>query len=151
MVEVSYENVLMRTGLLLEYIALAIESNSKSENSIRKIHEYTTDVYVKYAADFIRENYATAKISDVANYIGIHRSYMTNIFKNKMGVSPQEYLIQCKLKRAEKFLVETNNPIQEISRQVGYDNPLTFSKTFKNFYGISPKYYRQLYKENIEV
>lgn len=150
LVEVSPANVIMRTGLLLEFISLAIESNEKSLQSVRKVHEYPTDVYVKYAADFIRENYASAKISDVARYIGIHRSYMTNIFKNKMGISPQEYLIQCKLKRAAQFLTETDNPIQEISRQVGYDNPLTFSKTFKNFYGVSPKFYRQRFKNSDE-
>ena len=59
----------------------------------------------------------------------------------------QEYLIQCKLQKAITFLIETNNPIQEIARQVGYDNPLTFSKTFKNFYGVSPKTYRQQHRE----
>ncbi len=144
--EVSPAHVLMRTGLLMEFVALAVESHYKSDQGGKKSHEYSTDVYVKYAADFIRGNYATAKISDVAKYIGIHRSYLTNIFKNKMGISPQEYLIQCKLKRAAKFLTETDNPIQEISRQIGYDNPLTFSKTFKNFYGISPKFYRQQHK-----
>lgn len=146
LVEVSPAHVIMRTGLMLEYISLVIESNYKSNKSTRKAHEYPTDVYVKYAVDFISDNYATVKISDVARYIGIHRSYLTNIFKNKMGISPQEYLIQCKLKHAAMFLTETDNPIQEISRQIGYDNPLTFSKTFKNFYGVSPKFYRQQHK-----
>ena len=146
--EVSPANIMRRTGLMLEFISLAIESFSNTEHSFRRSREYPTDIYVRYAADFIRENYATAKISDVARFIGIHRSYLTNIFKEKMGVSPQEYLIQCKLQRAVKFLIETDNPIQEIARQVGYDNPLTFSKTFKNFYGISPKHYRQQHKNN---
>jgi AraC family transcriptional regulator of arabinose operon len=83
------------------------------------------------------------KISDVAKYVGLNRSYLTNIFKEKTGVSPQEYLIQCKLQMADKLLSETDNPIQEISRQVGYDNPLTFSKTFKKYYGNSPRAYRE--------
>ena len=67
-----------------------------------------------------------------------------------MGISPQEYLIQCKLQQAVNFLIETNNPIQEIARQVGYDNPLTFSKTFKNFYGVSPKLYREQHRETAQ-
>ncbi len=150
LIEVSPAHVMMRTGLMLEFIGLAIESNYKSDQGSRKAHEYPTDVYVKYAADFIRGNYATAKISDVARYIGIHRSYLTNTFKSKMGISPQEYLIQCKLKHAAAFLTETDNPIQKIARQVGYDNPLTFSKIFKSFYGVSPKFYRQQHKEKEE-
>ena len=149
--DVSPANIMRRTGLMLEFISLAIESHDNADRSIRRVREYPTDAYVRYAADFIRENYATVRISDVARYIGIHRSYLTNIFKEKMGVSPQEYLIQCKLQRAVKFLIETDNPIQEIARQVGYDNPLTFSKTFKNFYGVSPKHYRQQHKDYPET
>lgn len=150
LVDLSPENVVMRTGMMLEFISLAIHSRYKFDNSIRKTREYPTDSYVKYAADFIRMNYAAAKISDVAQYIGIHRSYLTNIFKEKMGVSPQEYLIQCKLNHAADFLIQTDNPIQEIARQVGYDNPLTFSKTFKSFFGVSPKLYRQQHRESAD-
>ena len=144
--EVSPANLALRTGLLLEYLSLTIECFYKSNKSFRRAHEYPTDMYVKYAVDFIRENSATARIGDVARYIGIHRSYLTNIFKEKMGISPQEYLMQCKLKRAAELLIGTDSPIQEISRIVGYDNPLTFSKTFKSFYGDSPRNYRLKHK-----
>ena len=60
--------------------------------------------------------------------------------------SPQEYLLQCRLRHACKLLSETNNPIQEIARNVGYDNPLTFSKIFKSYYGISPRAFREQQK-----
>lgn len=146
--EVTPSNVYSRTGQLLEYISTAVHSNYESEKRIRKVHQYPADDYVTYAADFIRTNYATAKIGDVAKFVGLHRSYLTNLFKAKMGISPQEYLMQCKLRQACKLLEETNNPIQEISRQIGYDNPLTFSKTFKNFYGVSPREYRQQHRQD---
>lgn len=148
--EVTPSNVYSRTGQLLEFISTAVHSNYKSGQTSRRMHRYPVDDYVKYAADFIRANYATAKISDVAKYVGLHRSYLTNLFKEKIGVSPQEYLMQCKIKQACKLLEETDNPIQEIARQVGYDNPLTFSKTFKSFYGVSPKFYRQRHKNGEE-
>ena len=96
-----------------------------------------------YAANYIQANFATAKIGDVARYVGVHRSYLTNIFKKKLGVSPQEYLLHARMKRARMLLMDSNLPIQEISHAVGYDNPLTFSKVFKCFYSISPKLYRQ--------
>ena len=139
-----------RTAYLLEFLSLAIDSYTLSDEQARTAHEYPTDTYVEYAKSFIGANFATAKISDVARYIGIHRSYLTNLFKAKVGVSPQEYLMQCKLNRACKLLVETGNPIGEISREIGYDNPLTFSKTFKIYYGVSPKEYRKRHKESLE-
>ena len=134
---------LLRLGLLVEYLALAIESNYRSEKLPRRESEYSTDVYVEYAATYIRENFASAKISDVAAYIGIHRSYLTNIFKEKMGISPQEYLMQCRMKQARALLLETDLAVQEVGLRVGYDNALTFSKIFKAYYNASPKHYRQ--------
>ena len=134
---------LLRLGLLVEYLALAIESNYRIEEVPRKESEYSADVYVEYAATYIRENFASAKISDVAAYIGIHRSYLTNIFKEKMGFSPQEYLMQCRMKQASALLLETDLAVQEVGLRVGYDNALTFSKIFKAYYNASPKHYRQ--------
>ncbi len=143
-------NVYSRTGLLLEYISVAVDSYSHQEKMKGKKDVSSSVDYVQFAADFIYQNYATAKINDVARYVGLHRSYLTNLFKKRMGISPQEYLMQCKIHRACKILKETDNPIQEIARQVGYDNPLTFSKTFKNFYGISPKQYRKSCRQKAE-
>jgi AraC family transcriptional regulator of arabinose operon len=57
-------------------------------------------------------------------------------------MSPQQYLMQYKLKKARELLMDTDLPIQDIAMQVGYDNPLTFSKIFKNYYGESPRMYR---------
>ena len=68
-----------------------------------------------------------------------------------MGVSPQEYLMQCKLEQARKLLLETDAPVQDIARRVGYDNPLTFSKIFKGSFGVSPKTYRRQKREHKEV
>lgn len=142
--------VYANTGMLLEFIGLAIESYNESANKVHKFHEYHADTYVEYAANFIRANFATATVNNVAKTIGIHRSYLTTIFKKKMGVSPQEYLLQCRLKHACKLLAETNNPIQEIARNVGYDNPLTFSKIFKSYYGVSPREYRNRHQSKQE-
>ena len=136
-------NIYFRTGMLLEYISAAIDSNYMSGEKNRRPAEYHSDLYVDYAVNMIQENYASITISEVAKNIGIHRSYLTGIFKKKVGVSPQEFLLQCRIRQACKLLTETNNPIQEIARQVGYDNPLTFSKTFKTFCGVSPRSYRE--------
>ena len=140
--ELTLANDLMRLGALCEYLSLAIESNYKSNQVVRHRHEYAPDVYVSHALDYIRKNYDTIKVKDVARYIGINRSYLTNIFKKKMGVSPQEYLLQYRLDKGSKLLLETRLSIQEIAQKIGYDNPLTFSKMFKSVYGVSPRNYR---------
>ena len=126
-VELTTASAFYRSGLPLEFIGMAIESYTDSEGKTHKSSDYQTDSYVEYATNFISSNFATATVASVAKNIGIHRSYLTTIFKKKMGVSPQEFMLQCRLRHACKLLSETNNPIQEIARNVGYDNPLTFS------------------------
>lgn len=141
--ELKSSAVYYHTGRLLEFIGLAIESYIESGKKEHKSRDYQTDTYVEYAVNFFRVNYATATVSAVAKNIGIHRSYLTTIFKKKTGVSPQEYLLQCRMRRACMLLSSTNNPIQAIAHNVGYDNPFTFSKIFKSYYGISPREYRR--------
>lgn len=145
--EMSLANDLQRLGLLLSYISLAIETETKKQHLSRHDSDINTDTYVDMAMTYIQSNFSNVKISDVARNIGINRSYLTKIFKQKTGVSPQEYLMERKLNYACDLLIETDAQIQDIARRVGYNNLLTFSKIFKGRYGISPKNYR-LRKKN---
>ena len=95
-----------------------------------------------YALQYIKFNYDHIKVNDIAQYIGINRSYLTAIFKKQLDISPQEYLVSYRLKKAAELIKTTNMSIQDISTSIGYESPLTFSKMFKQTYGISPKNYR---------
>ena len=141
--EVSPAFEVRRLGYMLEYISLAIESCVKADywGQAHK-YEYSPDVYVSHALEYIQFNYSSIKINDVARYIGINRSYLTNIFKKKVGISPQKYLLQYRMNIACNLLLTSKLSVQEISQRIGYDNPLTFSKMFKGFYGVSPRNYR---------
>lgn len=140
--EITLASDLMRISILLEYISLAVESNYKSKQLVKHHQDYSPEVYVAHAMEFIDYNYRTIKVSDISKYVGINRSYMANIFKKKIGKSPQEYLVQYRLGEAARLLKETNISIQDISLKVGYNDPLTFSKMFKSIYGVSPRNYR---------
>lgn len=54
------------------------------------------------------------------------------------------------MNKAYELLKKLELSIGDISRSVGYIDPLTFSKTFKKYSGYSPKQYREnLYKNNL--
>lgn len=144
--ELNLANDLRRHGLLCQFISLTMESHTRSSNG-RRNTEYSPDSYVDHALDFIRNNYANIKVADISNYIGINRSYFTNIFKQRVGVSPREYLISIKLRESAQLLLSSELPVQDIARRMGYDNALTFSKMFKRAYGVSPKHYRMKSRE----
>ena len=140
--EMNYINDLRRRGILLEFLALAMETSEARQQS-KVIHrEYSTEVYIEKAIKFIDMNYATIRVSDVVEFIGFTRSYFTTVFRKQTGVSPQEYLMQCRFKNGCRLLTETDYPVQKIAEQIGYDDPLAFSKAFKKVYKMSPTEYR---------
>lgn len=104
---------------------------------------YSYQTYVDHTLDYIENNYfKNIKIADIANYIGINRSYLTTCFKKSTNMSPRQYLNEYRINKAKDLLVNTSSPIHEIAAMVGYEDSLAFSKVFKSHTGMSPKAYR---------
>ena len=105
-----------------------------------------SDYYIKEAIHYIEQNFQNdISIEEIARVCGINRSYFGKIFRKSIGKSPQEFLMNYRMIKATELLSLTSLSISEISQAVGYDNPLHFSRAFKNVYGISPRTWR---KEN---
>lgn len=126
--------------LFLIMDALVSGSSSRRRTQGGKRAQY----YANEAVAFISQNYSRAiTVEDMARRCNLDRSYFGKVFRDTLGQSPQEFLIQYRMEKAAELLKITELPVGEISRQVGYPNQLHFSRAFKNFYGISPRTYRQ--------
>lgn len=100
-------------------------------------------VYVKNVISYIQLKYSESiKIEDIANALGLNRSYLTRLFKDATGYSLQEYLLTYRMKMAAKMLSENKIGIAEIAQSVGYGDTFTFSKAFKRHFGKAPSVYR---------
>ena len=134
---------LYRQGLAYRFLSLAVESyEERNKGKAGSYTELTLDDYINYAIKYMQGNYASVKIRNVAEYIGLSRTYFAELFKEKMKMSPQEYLMKTRMLHACELLEKTDLPVQIIAANVGYDNPLTFSKVFKRKYAVSPLNYR---------
>lgn len=83
------------------------------------------------------------KLQDVAKKFGIHPNYMTRIFHEKYGISPKQYLIDVKLKKASRLLTTTELSVSVIASSLGFDDQLAFSKVFKKEFSVSPSEFRK--------
>ncbi len=92
---------------------------------------------------YLRENYAQAvDFSALASRYGFSGSYLSRIFRNQTGETPQKYLIDYRIRRAKQLLLDTKLTIQETGARVGYPDPFHFSKVFKQYTGVNPTQYR---------
>ncbi len=148
--QLTHSAALRRFGLLLQFIATAIESRDwERRDGRQKGHRplHNKQDYVRYAIDYIRNNYSSITLTDVSEYLGINYNYFSAVFKQSHGISPNEYLLQVRMRQASQMLANLTLDVQDIANYVGYSDSLTFSKAFKRFFGVSPRFYREMSPE----
>ena len=100
--------------------------------------------YTGYAVVYLQRHFSEKiRIADLAAHIGVSRSYLTQLFRAHLGVSPQEYLIRIRMNHASLCLRHTEDSVRDIAAESGYEDPLAFSKIFKQRFGVSPTEYRR--------
>lgn len=99
----------------------------------------SASVYVKKAAAYIRTNYMKEiTVAGLAGMLNLERSYFSFIFKKEMGMSPQQFLIDCRLNKAAELLSLYRYKVEAAAYACGYEDPSAFSKIFKKKFGVSP-------------
>lgn len=92
---------------------------------------------------YIDENFSTIFLpSEAAEKCGINIRYMSRLFQKYANISPHEYIMRLKLNRAANLLLISHFTIKEVAEMTGFVDQYHFSKNFKKFHGLSPRYYR---------
>lgn len=98
--------------------------------------------YAKFLQDYIHNHYSEEVVlQELADVLYLSRSYLSTIFKEHIGKTFSDYLIDYRLSRATELIKMNSFSLKEIASLVGYDNYPHFSKLFKKRYGISPRDY----------
>lgn len=127
-------------GLLYLFFSKLAQDNKKA---LLNNSNSSDNTYINKAIEFIQNNYLSPiKVTDIANYICLNRSYLTTIFKKHLNMTPQKFLLEYRITKAAELLYNTDLPIGNIAYSCGYNDPLAFSKAFKKVKGVSPKEYR---------
>ena len=101
------------------------------------------DFYIHEALTYIEHNFQNdITIEDIASVCGLNRTYFGKIFKEALGKTPQEFLVNYRMLKAAELLKLTHLSIGDIGITVGYANQMHFYRAFKNCYGVSPREWR---------
>ncbi len=96
---------------------------------------------LKIAAGYAK-NLTNQELADACN---MSVSSFAHRFKEKIGVSPREFLLRRRLAAACFLLENTDTPIGNIAKDVGFEDALYFSKFFRSRTGQNPSDYRSYY------
>ena len=81
-------------------------------------------------------------VEEMARSLQMSASHFIRTFKAQVGYSPLAYQTRLRIERAKDLLRNTSLRVSEIAAQIGYQNPMYFSSTFKKHTGMTPLEYR---------
>ncbi len=94
---------------------------------------------VEEVASYIKENcHKQLTLKKLAEYAGKTPEQLSYLFKRHLDIRPVDYVIQCRLEKAVKLLQYEEYSVQEVAKEVGYADPLYFSRLFKKHLGCAP-------------
>lgn len=82
-------------------------------------------------------------LDELAKKAHVSASYLSALFKQKTHYSPMQLYTSLKIQKASQLLKVTNTPIKQIAEEMGYLDQYSFSRSFKQVMGTSPKQFRE--------
>ncbi|AFZ32000.1 transcriptional regulator, AraC family [Gloeocapsa sp. PCC 7428] len=94
---------------------------------------------LQQAIDYIQTHLAEdISLKAIASELGISQYHFARLFKQSTGYSPYQYLIKCRIERAQELLKQTQQ-IAHVALQVGFASQSQFGRHFKRLTGVTPK------------
>ena len=100
---------------------------------------------IQVAKNTIAYNYNNhLEVANLAQKVFLAPAYFSRLFKEKVGISPKQYITQVRMEKAKELLRLSKYSIKNIAATVGYDDALYFSRLFFKREGITPSQFRKL-------
>lgn len=120
-------------------------ARAKSPSDLANATGYTPSTErIRTSLEYLYCNYAKPiTLAILAGLEHLSVSRYSAVFKQCMGISPQGFLIELRIKNAADLLSKTNLSVKQVAQITGYDDPLYFSVLFKRKIGVSPSRYQK--------
>lgn len=135
-------NNLIRSRLLVQH---QFDKKPMSEIDLASINPLDKDL-LKRASQVIEQHIDDTEfdIPALCKEVGVGRSLLYTKFKALTGMTPNNFLLNYRLKHAATLLKQYPNlPIAEVSDRSGFNAPVYFSRCFKSQFGCTPQNYRK--------
>ena len=126
-------------GACIDNLKIALFQQKSSEET-EGGEERIINKIVRFVQNHLAEEIS---LSVLAEEFHFSTQYVSQLFKNEIGVNFLTYLTNIRMEKAKKLLLSTDLPIAEVSEQTGYGDYRVFTKVFKKSEGVTPTQYRR--------
>lgn len=137
----SYCGTLYGESLAVAFALHLIEHHSNRPQKLRKPPGRLSSQQLKQVIEYVHEHLnQDLSLIDLAQQMNLSAFHFARLFKNSLGLSPHQYLLQNRVERAKKLIMIAQKPdLTDIGLQVGFYDQAHFTKAFKRVVGIPPK------------
>lgn len=127
---------LLAVHLLKNYLDYSLKADSFERGLSQKT--------LKSVLEYIEANLdRKITLSDLASIAGIGKFYFCRLFKNSLNLTPYQYVLQQRMKRAKEMLRYSNSPICDVALDCGFSSQSHLTKHFRKMVNTSPMTYRK--------
>ncbi|MBN1230922.1 MAG: substrate-binding domain-containing protein [Anaerolineales bacterium] len=121
---------------ILNHIDIALEKQNKLGKATQQlVHKAMTFIHTHYADPLSRKQ--------IAKHTGISSDYLTDCFRQELGITPVTYIRRYRIRQACEMLKNTDESITQIALNAGFSDGAHFSRTFVKEIGVTPRVYRR--------
>lgn len=80
---------------------------------------------------------------DAAVEAGLSPFHFLRVFTRVVGVTPHQYLVRARLRRAARLLVEGDSPVTDVAYESGFADLSNFMRSFRRAAGVTPRAFRR--------
>lgn len=145
----EYANVLVSAEALFQIrdLKTTISEYEKNMdivlNSLDQERADESHIVQKIKSIVEKEYMKDISLNYVADQVNLAPAYVSYIFKKETDQNLIKYITDIKMMKAKQLLEEGNLKMIQISHACGYENQSYFNRLFKNYYGMTPKQYRE--------
>ncbi|NIB44145.1 helix-turn-helix domain-containing protein [Pseudomaricurvus alkylphenolicus] len=130
-----------------KYFLVDLERSTQFSYSPLSSKKYHGDHIVRDIQQWMEDHYNTnVRIDDLCEQFGLSNRSLVRRFKQATGITPLNYLQDVRLDSASRLLVQSNQTIEKITHEVGYEDISSFTRLFKRRTGFSPSGYRARFR-----
>ena len=102
------------------------------------------DPFMQRVMQFVEANIANseADVGAMADACAVSRSVLQRKMKKLMGITPNDFLREARMKHAAQMLLLTDTPVSDVAYRCGYNDPKYFSRCFRQSTGMTPTEYK---------